>query len=88
MLLPRALHLLCAETFLLVDLEILQRLSGRLGVRILHAHCSDHRLIFAQYTTCSTRRCLVAQSLCGSVVRRDMSVLEMSRLASRRYLRL
>jgi hypothetical protein len=37
MLLPCALDLLCAETLVLLDLKVPQRLSGRLGVCILHA---------------------------------------------------
>jgi hypothetical protein len=68
MLLPRALHLLCAKTLLLLDPKVPQRLSRRLGVRILHAHGSYDRLFLVQYATLSTVRCIVTQSLRDGVV--------------------
>lgn len=37
MLLPQALDLLCRQPARLCDAELLQRLSRRFGVRILHA---------------------------------------------------
>ena len=42
-LFSRAIDLLCAETLLFLDLEMPQRLSGRLDVCILHAHRLFHR---------------------------------------------
>jgi hypothetical protein len=79
-LLPRALHLRRAEALVLVDLEMPQRLSRRLVVRILHAHCSFLRVAVSQCTTCWTVRRMVAQPVRDGGVRRDSSAREMSRL--------
>jgi hypothetical protein len=78
------LHLLRAKTLLLLDLEMAQRLSRRLGVRIVHAHYSFHRVSFTQGKTRLGIRDIVARSLCDGVVRKGVLAQGMSRLRSRR----